>query len=91
MNVAWVLGEMPRLAEVRRALLALLEDSQYSRSVCRALLVLTAFPVDGSKIEQTDAPADLESASGGRQLSTDDERTASRDGPGARNFGGGQF
>ncbi len=52
-------GGVPDLDGVRRALEPLLEDNRYSRSACRALLVLAAFPVDGSELELTDVAREL--------------------------------
>jgi IclR-like helix-turn-helix domain-containing protein len=58
-SVAGVLGEVSDLDGARRALLPLIEDNQYSRSVCRALLVLAACPADGGWAELTDVAREL--------------------------------
>jgi hypothetical protein len=54
-----VLGEVPDLEGARRVLLPLIDDNRYSRSQCRALLVLAACPVDGGWIELTDVAREL--------------------------------
>jgi IclR-like helix-turn-helix domain-containing protein len=46
--------------ELRGAVLPLLDDAAYSRSTLRALLVLGAFPPDGSERELTDVARQLD-------------------------------
>lgn len=46
--------------ELRGAVLPLLEDATHSRSTLRALLVLGAFPPDGSERELTDVARQLD-------------------------------
>jgi hypothetical protein len=49
-----LLSGVSDLTEVRRALQPLLRDTKGSRSTLRALLVLAAFPADGSERELAD-------------------------------------
>jgi hypothetical protein len=58
-SVAGALGEVSDLDSVRRALLPLIRDNRYSRSVCRSLLVLAACPADGGWVELTDVAREL--------------------------------
>jgi hypothetical protein len=59
-GVTRLLPEVPDLDELQHALQPLLTDTQYSRSACRALLVLAAFPADGSEVELTEVARALE-------------------------------
>jgi hypothetical protein len=55
-SLAALLGDVSNrnLHELHDALLPLLDDESYSRSVFRALLLLSAFPADGGERELTD-------------------------------------
>lgn len=57
---ATLLSRLGDLQELRSALLPLLDDATYSRSTFRALLVLGAFPADGSERELTDVARQLD-------------------------------
>jgi hypothetical protein len=59
-RVTGVLGGLPELQELRRVLDPLLEDDRFSRSACRAVLVLAAFPADGSGRELTAVARELD-------------------------------
>jgi len=54
-----MLNALRRPEAVRRTAQQLLEDPAYSRSTLRAILVLAAFPVDGSSIEVTELAGEL--------------------------------
>jgi len=53
-GVANLLAAVSADETTKELLLGLMEDGNYSRSTLRALLVLTAFPADGSARELTD-------------------------------------
>jgi uncharacterized membrane protein YccC len=54
-----LLSTLSELPEVRRALSQLLEKDDYSRATLRSLLVLSAFPPDGSERELTHIAREL--------------------------------
>jgi hypothetical protein len=58
-SLASVLPEVGGLEALRRVVLSLKDDATCSRSTLRALLVLAAFPVDGSERELSDVARQL--------------------------------
>jgi hypothetical protein len=59
-----LLARLADLPTLRDSLAPLLDDPQYSRSFLRGLLVLGAFPPDGSEREVTSVAAELEVPAG---------------------------